>query len=51
MIDEKISHYVKQALETAKKIIEDNKDKMDKIVNVLITKETIEKKEFEELMK
>ena len=36
---------------TAKKTIEDNKEKMNKIVDVLLNKETIEKKEFEELMK
>lgn len=50
VIDEEISKYIKQALETAKQVISDNKDKMEKVVQVLLEKETIEKQEFDALM-
>lgn len=50
IIDDEISHYIKQAQKTAEKIIQDHKDKLEKIVNVLVTKETIEKAEFESLV-
>ena len=49
-IDEEISNYVDNALKTAEKTIKDNKDKMEKIVAVLIDKETIEKDEFNKLL-
>lgn len=50
VIDEEISHYIKQALKTAETTIKDNKDKMEKIVTMLLEKETIEKEEFAALM-
>ncbi len=50
VIDEEISNYIKTALKTAEKTINDNKEKMEKIVSTLIEKETIEKEEFEALM-
>ncbi len=49
-IDEEINKYIKAAADTAKKIITDNKDKMEKIVSALMERETIEKEEFETLM-
>ncbi|PLX25823.1 cell division protein FtsH [Candidatus Parcubacteria bacterium] len=49
-IDEQMSIYVKNALDTATKTIADNKDKMEKIVAELIEKETIEKATFEKLL-
>jgi cell division protease FtsH len=49
-IDEEIAKYINEALGTAKKTIQDNKDKMEKIVAVLIDKETIEKAEFDKLL-
>jgi cell division protease FtsH len=50
VIDEEISKYIKEALETAKKVITDNKNKVEKIVQVLLEKETIEKEEFDALV-
>ena len=50
MIDEQISNYIHQALKTATELISKNKDKMDKIAQLLLEKETIEKDEFEKLM-
>ncbi len=50
IIDEEISHYIKTALKTAETTIKSNKDKMEKIVAMLLEKETIEKAEFEALM-
>ncbi len=50
IIDEEISHYIKNALKTAETTIKENKDKMEKIVAHLIEKETIEKEEFEAIM-
>jgi len=49
-IDEEISNYINDALKTATKTINDNKDKIEKIVAVLIAKETIEKTEFDKLL-
>jgi len=49
-IDEEISNYINEALKTATKTIEDNKEKMEKIVSVLVDKETIEKEEFDKLL-
>lgn len=50
VIDNEISNYINDALATAKKTISDNKDKIKKIVDVLMDKETIEKDEFEKLV-
>ncbi|MFA6466652.1 MAG: ATP-dependent zinc metalloprotease FtsH [Patescibacteria group bacterium] len=49
-IDTEISNYINNALKTAEKTINDNKDKIEKIVAVLVDKETIEKAEFENLL-
>jgi cell division protease FtsH len=49
-IDHEISKYVQEASETAKKIITQYREQMEKIVKVLIEKETIEKEEFESLV-
>jgi len=50
VIDEEVSKYISGALKTAKKTIEENKEKINKIVTTLIAKETIEKDEFEKLV-
>lgn len=50
MIDEQVSKYIHDALTTALHTIKDNADKMEKIVSVLMEKETIEKADFEALM-
>lgn len=50
VIDQEISNYIDEALKTAVRLIKEQKVKMDKIVEVLLKKETIEKQEFESLM-
>lgn len=49
-IDDEISALVEEALKTAKKLITDKKDVMEKIVARLLEKETLEKEAFEELV-
>lgn len=49
-IDKEIMDYINAAAERARKIIQENKSKLEKIVKVLLKEETIEKEEFEELM-
>ncbi len=49
-IDKEISIFIENAFETAKKIINKRRDKLDRIAEELIEKETIEKDEFEKLM-
>ena len=50
-IDEEISTMIANAFETARGIITKHKDAMEKIVKVLLEKETIEKEEFQALVK
>ena len=49
-IDEEVSKYINGALKTAEKTIKDNKEKMKKLVEVLLERETIEKAEFEKIL-
>jgi len=49
-IDAEILKIVKDALATSNRIIDENQDKIEKTVAVLLEKETIEKEDFEELM-
>ena len=49
-IDTEIDHLITEAAHTAKRIIHENKSKLEKIVAVLIDKETIERAAFEELV-
>ncbi len=50
-IDHEVERFLNNALNTATETINKNKSKLDKIANRLIEVETIEKEEFEELMK
>ncbi|MBI4837519.1 MAG: ATP-dependent zinc metalloprotease FtsH [Candidatus Portnoybacteria bacterium] len=50
-IDEEVSRLIHDAQRNAAKIISENRRLLDKIARQLIEKETIEKEEFEELMK
>lgn len=50
-IDEEIASMIKNAFDTAKGLITKHKAKLDHIVKVLLEKETIEKEEFEALIK
>ena len=49
-IDQEISDLIKQATEVAQTIITDRRAEIDKVVESLLTKETIEKAEFEALV-
>ena len=49
-IDHEIEKLMNDAKETARQIITENRGKLDKIVAVLLEKETIEKEEFDEVM-
>jgi cell division protease FtsH len=50
-IDKEISGFIEKAYQQAQDIITKQRDKIEKVVAVLIEKETIEKEDFEELMK
>ena len=50
-IDHEVERFINNALQTAEDIIRKNKNKLDKIASTLIKTETIEREEFEELMK
>ncbi|MFA5163740.1 MAG: ATP-dependent zinc metalloprotease FtsH [Patescibacteria group bacterium] len=49
-IDEEIADFIKQGSDRAKTIISDHKEELERIVNALLTKETLEKDEFEALV-
>ena len=49
-IDKEILIIINEAKERAQKILETNRDKMDKMVEVLLAKETIEQDEIKELL-
>ncbi|MBT4349862.1 ATP-dependent metallopeptidase FtsH/Yme1/Tma family protein [bacterium] len=51
LIDQEINKYIAQAVTTAKKVITEHKEQVEKIVATLLEKETIEKEEFENLVK
>ena len=50
-IDKEVSKFTDDAYKTAKKLLIDNRKKLDQIAQVLIKKEVIERKQFERLMK
>ncbi|MFH1745079.1 MAG: ATP-dependent zinc metalloprotease FtsH [bacterium] len=49
-IDREVSGFIKQGTEHAKKIISERKEEIDKVVAVLLEKETLEKEEFEKIV-
>jgi len=49
-IDEEVMAYINEAVETARKIITENRDKLERIAKALLEKETLEKEEFEEIV-
>lgn len=51
IIDEEVRRFITEAQETARRVIEENKAKLEKIASTLIEKETLEKDEFDALMK
>jgi len=50
-IDDEVEKFIKKAQKTTEKILKQRKQKLDQIAKKLIEKETIEKEEFEQLMK
>ncbi|MBI1888977.1 MAG: hypothetical protein HYS15_03590, partial [Candidatus Spechtbacteria bacterium] len=50
-IDEEVSKLIGNALKSARKIIKEQGTKLELVAKQLLTKETIERKEFEGLMK
>jgi cell division protease FtsH len=50
-VDEEIKKFVDQSFAEAKKVLENNKAKLDKVAKDLMEKESLDQKEFEELMK
>ncbi|MCX6744849.1 MAG: ATP-dependent zinc metalloprotease FtsH [Candidatus Parcubacteria bacterium] len=51
MIDQSITNLISQAQKTAKSILTKHKDQLDKIVEALLKKETLERGDFEALFK
>ncbi|MBD3244746.1 MAG: ATP-dependent zinc metalloprotease FtsH [Candidatus Moranbacteria bacterium] len=49
-IDKTINEFIKKAQTKARKILKQNKKKLEKIAKVLLEKETIEREEFEKLL-
>ncbi|MDX1535398.1 MAG: ATP-dependent zinc metalloprotease FtsH [Candidatus Spechtbacterales bacterium] len=49
-IDQEVASFIKQAQKTAKKVINENKEKLKELADHLMQEETIERKEFEKLM-
>ncbi|MFH0969386.1 MAG: ATP-dependent zinc metalloprotease FtsH [Patescibacteria group bacterium] len=50
-IDKEVFRFINEAQNTAEKVIKEKKETLEKIVKVLLEKETIEKEEFEGLIK
>ncbi|MBI2466152.1 MAG: ATP-dependent zinc metalloprotease FtsH [Candidatus Sungbacteria bacterium] len=50
-IDDEVAKFIDKAYKTALKIVKEKRNALNKIAAVLIEKETIEQREFEELMK
>ena len=51
MIDEEITRFIDDAYQRARKIIQANTDAIERLVAVLLEKESVEREEFEKLMK
>jgi cell division protease FtsH len=49
-IDNEVKRIVSNAYERAKKVLVDNRDKLELVANALLDHETIDRREFEELM-
>jgi cell division protease FtsH len=49
-IDKEVKNFINTAHETASKILEENRDRLELVANKLIEKETLEREEFEKLV-
>mgnify|MGYP001098658255 CR=1 FL=1 len=50
-IDKEVSNFIKRAEQTAMKKLKEKKEMLDKVANILIEKETLERKEYEKIIK
>ena len=50
-IDEEIKRFVDKAFVEAKKVLKENKEKLEKVAKELVVKESLNQEEFEELLK
>jgi len=50
-IDKEVAGILKKCYNRTKKLLKKNKDKLERVTKELIKKETLEKEEFEKLMK
>ncbi len=50
-IDEEVKKFIDEAYSEAKKVLTKNKEKLNEVAKVLVEKESLDQKEFEELMK
>jgi cell division protease FtsH len=51
LVDEEIKKFVENAFERAKKVLKENREKLDKLAKILVEKESLDREEFEEVMK
>ncbi|MFH1899492.1 MAG: cell division protein FtsH, partial [Patescibacteria group bacterium] len=49
-IDEEVSRFLQEAYKKAQELIKKEKARLEKVVKVLLSKETLEREEFEALM-
>ncbi len=50
-VDEEIKKFVDKSFDEAKKVLKENKEKLEKVAKELVVKESLNQEEFEELMK
>jgi cell division protease FtsH len=50
-VDEEIKKFVDKAFDEAKKVLKNNKEKLEKVAKALVEKESLNQEEFEELLK
>ena len=50
LIDEEVRNFIETNYKRAKEILQQNRDKMEKLVAVLLQKETLEKDEIDEIL-
>jgi len=51
MVDEEVERYVREALDTARKVVREKRDVLEEITKQLIDKENLEREDFEKILK
>lgn len=51
MVDEEVERYVREALDTARKVVREKRDVLEEITKQLIDKENLERDEFEKILR